>query len=306
MTIYAEQRLEATLEFQGEKIASVPRRPVVAAALTYEPMTGTVEVAANTKMARDNIVRAFAQNLVDKSTNVAAVPPRRFTLQHLKRPHKFPTDAVDLIEEVTLRSLRLMPLGREDQRLTLEIGRHSSRSIWEMAQSQFMERNPLVGGWLVTSATLAVTFRPRGKGIHAIGRGRGVNRSAANPLEVQVLADEALPLVHDRVVAWDALVPDIFQRMLLAGCAVDSPADAALLHPTIFPNAEQAKKALQRGVFGGQIPISNLYRDLSLKSAAYRRRGRGRSWQRVWWLEGPESKVQSQLMSKLGLVAAWG
>jgi hypothetical protein len=142
--------------------------------------------------------------------------------------------------------------------------------------------------------------------IQAIGRGRGVNRSAANPLEVQVLADEALPLVHDRIVAWDALVPDIFQRMLLAGCAVDSPADAALLHPTIFPNAEQAKKALQRGVFGGQIPISNLYRDLSLKSAAYRRRGRGRSWQRVWWLEGPESKVQSQLISKLGLVAAWG
>ncbi|NGQ93407.1 hypothetical protein G5V65_21215 [Rhodobacter sp. HX-7-19] len=65
VTIYAEQRLEATLEFQGAKIASVPRRPVVAAALTYEPLTGTVEVAANTKPARDTIVRAFAQNLVD-------------------------------------------------------------------------------------------------------------------------------------------------------------------------------------------------------------------------------------------------
>lgn len=177
VTIYAEQRLEATLEFQGAKIASVPRRPVVAAALTYEPLTGTVEVAANTKPARDTIVRAFAQNLVDKSTDVAALPPRRFTLQHLKRPHKFPTDAVDLIEEVTLRSLRLMPLGREDQRLTLEIGRRSSQSIWEMAQSQFMERNPLVGGWLVTSATLAVTFRPMGKG----KRGKTISLKVTEP-----------------------------------------------------------------------------------------------------------------------------
>jgi hypothetical protein len=142
--------------------------------------------------------------------------------------------------------------------------------------------------------------------IQAIGRGRGVNRTAANPLEVQVLADEALPLVHDRVVGWDALVPDIFQRMLLAGCAVDSPADAAALHPGLFQNVEQAKKAFQRGSFGGQIPIDDLYRDLSLKSVCYRREGRGRSWQRVWWSEGPESKVQSQLMFKLGLVAAWG
>jgi hypothetical protein len=141
--------------------------------------------------------------------------------------------------------------------------------------------------------------------VQAIGRGRGVNRSAANPLEVQVLADEALPLVHDRVVAWDVLVPDIFLRMLLVGCAVDSPADAAALHPAIFQDVEQAKKALQRGVFGGHFPISNLYRDLSLKSAAYRRQGRGRSWQRVWWIEGDPHGVKTLLEAKLGLLAGW-
>ena len=57
----------------------------------------------------------------------------------------------------------------------------------------------------------------------AIGRGRGVNRTAENPLEVHVLADVALPLVHDRVLSWDTVAPDIVQRMLLAGVAVDSP-----------------------------------------------------------------------------------
>jgi hypothetical protein len=141
--------------------------------------------------------------------------------------------------------------------------------------------------------------------IQAIGRGRGVNRSSANPLEVQVLADEALPLVHDRVVAWDTLVPDIFQRMLLAGCAVDSPADAVDLHPGLFQNVEQAKKALQRGVFGGHFPISNLYRDLSLKSARYRRQGRGRSWQRVWWIEDAPLTLPDRLEARFGPLAGW-
>ena len=60
--------------------------------------------------------------------------------------------------------------------------------------------------------------------IQAIGRGRGINRTAADPLEVHVLADVALPLVHDRVLAWETVAPDIVQRMLLAGVAVDSPA----------------------------------------------------------------------------------
>ena len=38
--------------------------------------------------------------------------------------------------------------------------------------------------------------------IQAIGRGRAVNRTAANPLEVQVLSDVALPLVHDSLAPW--------------------------------------------------------------------------------------------------------
>lgn len=141
--------------------------------------------------------------------------------------------------------------------------------------------------------------------IQAIGRGRGVNRTMDNPLEVQVLADEALPLVHDRVVAWDALVPDIFQRMLLAGCAVDSPADAAALHPGLFKTVTAAEHAIERVGFRRHFPIETTYRDLAVKPAAYRRQGRGRSWQRVWWIEGDPHGVKTLLEAKLGLLAGW-
>ena len=140
--------------------------------------------------------------------------------------------------------------------------------------------------------------------IQAIGRGRGVNRSAANPLEVHLLADVALPLVHDRVVPWEMVKPDLFQRMLLEGIAVDSASDAAVLHPALFVGAEQAKSAFRRA-FKGHFPIRDIHREMTLKSAAYRRSGRGRSWQRTWWLEGDPDGVRSTLGAVLGPLGGW-
>ncbi len=140
--------------------------------------------------------------------------------------------------------------------------------------------------------------------IQAIGRGRGVNRAEGDPLEVQVLADVALPLVHNEVRAWETLVPDLFQRMLLDGLAVDSPGDAAALHAGLVGEEKQAQKAFERMGFKRQIPIGTSYREMSLKSAAYRRPGRGRSWQRAWWIAG-DPDPRSKLEAALGPLAGW-
>lgn len=141
--------------------------------------------------------------------------------------------------------------------------------------------------------------------IQAIGRGRGVNRTAEDPLEVQVLADVALPMVHERVVPWDSVKPDLIQRMLLAGLAVDSPADAAALHADLFHTVAAADHAFRRAGFNRQNPMGTTYRDMAFKSAAYRRLGRGRSWQRVWWVVGHESDVRTRLEAALGSLAHW-
>ena len=142
--------------------------------------------------------------------------------------------------------------------------------------------------------------------IQVVGRGRGVNRSAANPLEVQIFADVGLPLVHDSIEPFETLRPDPLQRMLLDGIATDSPTDAAAMHPQLYGNAEQVKKAFARsGVFKGHFPIDSTYRGLSLKSALYRRGGRGRRWQTVWWVKGDEFTVRETLEQKLGSLAGW-
>jgi len=136
--------------------------------------------------------------------------------------------------------------------------------------------------------------------VQDIGRGRGVNRTSESPLEVHVLADVALPLVHDRVVDWNAVKPDLVQRMLMAGIAVDSPADAVRLHPEMFANEKLAQKVFERIGFKRQIPIG-IYRGMSLKSAQYKRAGRGRSWQTAWWLADLDGRdVQDHLEASLG------
>ncbi len=141
--------------------------------------------------------------------------------------------------------------------------------------------------------------------VQAIGRGRGVNRTAADPLEVHVLANVALPLLHDRLSDWDSEAPDILQRMLLAGIAVDSPADAARMHPVLFTSAEAAKKMLQRRGTRGQTPIEISYREMSLSSAGYRRSGVGPRWQRAYWIDGSADDVRAVLESAIGPLAEW-
>ncbi len=140
--------------------------------------------------------------------------------------------------------------------------------------------------------------------IQVIGRGRGVNRTAQNPLDVHILADVALPLVHDCIAPWDSIQPGIFERMLLGGAAVDSASDAFALYPEMFSSLEQAKSAFRRGLFKGQAPYIYI-RDLTLKSAQYRRTGRGRSWQRARWIAGDGAAVLRHLEAVLGDLADW-
>lgn len=141
--------------------------------------------------------------------------------------------------------------------------------------------------------------------IQAIGRARGVNRTADNPVEVHLLADAALPLEHDLVISWDLVCPDIFQRMVLGGIAVDSPADAVLLHPDMFDTADMVESIFRRSGFNRQNPIENTYREMTVKSARYRRGGRGRSWQRAWWVGVSESTARALLETAVGPLAWW-
>ncbi|MGV8989731.1 MAG: hypothetical protein ACOH2H_26395 [Cypionkella sp.] len=133
----------------------------------------------------------------------------------------------------------------------------------------------------------------------------GVNRTADNPLEVRLLSDVVLPIAYERVPAWDVVCPDIVQQMLLAGLAVDSPADAARLHPGLFDTANAADCAFRRDGFNRQNPIGDLYREMTVKSAAYRLGGRRRGWQRAILISGSAEEAHAIMEAAVGSLAEW-
>ncbi|MBC7737875.1 MAG: hypothetical protein H7245_11810 [Candidatus Saccharibacteria bacterium] len=141
--------------------------------------------------------------------------------------------------------------------------------------------------------------------MQALGRGRGVNRTGDAPLEVHLMADVVLPVAYERVQAWAAVCPDIVQKMLLAGLAVDSPADAATLHPGLFGTAKSAEHHFARTGFNPQNPIRDIYREMGVKSAAYRLGGRGRGWQRAYWITGSAVAAKAQLEQGIGQIVDW-
>jgi hypothetical protein len=83
--------------------------------------------------------------------------------------------------------------------------------------------------------------------IQAVGRARGVNRSAANPVEVyMVLHDTTVPIAVDAVVQFEDLEPTKIDSMIERGLVPQWGADAAKLYPDLWPTAQAAQKAYRR------------------------------------------------------------
>lgn len=82
--------------------------------------------------------------------------------------------------------------------------------------------------------------------VQALGRGRGVNRTADSPLQVDLLTDIVLPVTADEVIDWADLVPSRTDMMAARGVVLENAADRAKCFPDLWPNYEAARKDGQR------------------------------------------------------------
>lgn len=83
--------------------------------------------------------------------------------------------------------------------------------------------------------------------VQAVGRARGVNRSAANPVEIwMILSDTVVPLALDGVAEFADLEPNKIDDMIERGIVPAFSADAAKLYPDIWPTSQAARKAYSR------------------------------------------------------------
>ena len=95
-----------------------------------------------------------------------------------------------------------------------------------------------------------------GELIQAMGRGRGVNRTADTVLEIDLLTDVVLPVTVDELVPWSDLKPTRRDLMALDGIVLENAADMAACFPDLWPTREAAKKDRQRK------GTNDYYRDL--------------------------------------------
>jgi putative DNA primase/helicase len=89
-----------------------------------------------------------------------------------------------------------------------------------------------------------------GEVVQIVGRPRGVNRTAADPVDVLVMTDTVLPVQLADTLAASDLAPTPVDLMLAAGgIAYANPAHAAeAYHGVLWDNREAAKKAMERAV----------------------------------------------------------
>jgi putative DNA primase/helicase len=148
-----------------------------------------------------------------------------------------------------------------------------------------------------------------GELVQIIGRGRGVNRTAANPLDVLVMTDVTLPMpIHEEIAAAD-LDPTLPDLMLAAGGIVfENYRHAAEACPHLWSNWEAAKKAFARprkGTFRYEVyshtglsPSSAQIRRLD-----YQRAGRAHSPAIAWFDPLLRLDPETFLTEKLGPLA---
>jgi putative DNA primase/helicase len=82
-----------------------------------------------------------------------------------------------------------------------------------------------------------------GELMQAIGRARGVNRSADDPVDIDILADVCLPVTLNEFGIWQE--PSTLWESAAQGVVLTNRSDMVKCFPEIWPNGSAARRALE-------------------------------------------------------------
>ncbi|CAA7615780.1 hypothetical protein [Magnetospirillum sp. UT-4] len=144
----------------------LPHRPVGELGFTYDPVTGVIEVVAQGKEKREQLVRTFARTLLGRDLEAERVPKRPYDLSVFMTEREFQTDPEDRIAAV---KVLLVKFRHDDGRAMVTVeSKDDSETIHAVAERLFKERNPFRGGYSIHEVVVAVVFKadrinPRGR-----------------------------------------------------------------------------------------------------------------------------------------------
>jgi putative DNA primase/helicase len=140
--------------------------------------------------------------------------------------------------------------------------------------------------------------------IQAMGRGRGVNRTAARPLQIDLLTDVVLPVTVSELIDWQDLRPTRRDLMAARGVVLENAADMARCFPDLWDNHEAARKDGQRSGTNGYYRIFyNSKMSHSSVAVSYRPEGSGQKLRRAVFDLGLIRDPEAWLTRRLGPLA---
>ena len=169
------------------------------------------------------------------------------------RPLPHPTEVQAMAAALTGKPVATPEMEKYDATIRLKTGATVSLASWRYSDP---------AAELIRQAVAEVSL------VQAIGRGRGVNRTPDDPVEVYcICGDVALPMQVDAVVGFKGLEPTRIDKMFEAGI-VPTPSDAAKLYPELFISRNAAVQLYKHQEFSldryeqsllGSRPYKNIY-----------------------------------------------
>ena len=141
--------------------------------------------------------------------------------------------------------------------------------------------------------------------MQAIGRGRGVNRTADTPLDVDILADVCLPVTVAAVLPWATLAPNAGLEMLVEGVCLHSASDLAKCFPEIWPTSEASRDWLKprNQPTTGENPFEYILTREFPACGRYQLPGARQKWRTFRYAPGVLSNPRAWLEARLGPLA---
>ncbi|KQO49938.1 DNA-primase RepB domain-containing protein [Methylobacterium sp. Leaf85] len=148
-----------------------------------------------------------------------------------------------------------------------------------------------------------------GELMQALGRARGVNRTAADPLDIDIIANVVLPMTVDVAEPWNPPGEEI--EMQIEGVVLDSAADMAAAWPDVWATDQAARHWVHRRAEEVRHSVPDPYKNslyIGIRNAVafrYQRPGARQKWRTGAYDPAVVPDPMGWLESRLGPLAGF-
>jgi putative DNA primase/helicase len=142
-----------------------------------------------------------------------------------------------------------------------------------------------------------------GELLQIIGRPRGVLRTEADPLQIDILTDVCLPVTVDEAVEWRDVVPTEIEEALNRGAVLTNSADMTAAFPDLWPNHKAARNDRGRSASNAFIEAIIKANEAVLSTAIYQPAGSGQKPRTGWFDLSAIPDPSAWLTEKIGPLA---